>query len=122
MFYEQIKAAAVSLHRSSSPTLPIYWTLCVAGAAGASAAWLTSPLDLVKTRLQVQRRAAALSNTGGTPFVYRSFVDGLREVAAKEGLRGMFKGSLARVLFVASTMSITVASMESFKQIYIERF
>ncbi|WVO19986.1 uncharacterized protein IAS62_001276 [Cryptococcus decagattii] len=62
--------------------------LAAAGIAGMPAAYLTTPADVVKTRLQSQARA------GQT--VYKGIVDGLSKIFREEGLRALFKGGLAR--------------------------
>jgi hypothetical protein len=74
----------------------------VCGSAGAFAALVTTPLDLVKLRLQVPN------------FRYANFRAGLREVAATEGARGLFRGATPRVLFSALNTAITMGAMESF--------
>ncbi|XAO23161.1 hypothetical protein I312_101939 [Cryptococcus bacillisporus CA1280] len=65
--------------------------LAAAGIAGMPAAYLTTPADVVKTRLQSQARA------GQT--VYKGIVDGLSKIFREEGLRALFKGGLARSRF-----------------------
>ncbi|KAL0252547.1 hypothetical protein I308_101939 [Cryptococcus tetragattii IND107] len=62
--------------------------LAAAGIAGMPAAYLTTPADVVKTRLQSQARA------GQT--VYKGIVDGLSKIFREEGLRALFKGGVAR--------------------------
>ena len=54
--------------------------LIAAGVAGMPAAYLTTPADVVKTRLQSQARA------GQT--VYRGVTDGFRKILAEEGPKG----------------------------------
>ncbi|KAJ1926253.1 mitochondrial aspartate-glutamate transporter agc1 [Tieghemiomyces parasiticus] len=66
------------------------WQLLVAGAvAGMPAAYLTTPADVIKTRLQVEARK------GQT--VYTGIMDATRKIYAEEGFRAFFKGGLARV-------------------------
>ena len=64
--------------------------LMAAGMSGAPAAFLTTPADVIKTRLQSQARA------GET--VYKGTVDAFRTILREEGPRALFKGSLARVI------------------------
>ncbi|KAJ8561579.1 hypothetical protein ON010_g8102 [Phytophthora cinnamomi] len=51
MFYEKAKAFAQK--RLEVEELPAHYTLVSAAAAGATASFLTNPLDLIKLRLQV---------------------------------------------------------------------
>lgn len=69
-----------------------WWTeqllrVTAGSASGAVAAVLTAPLDLVKTRLQVQRVPP-----GGGPMLYRGIVGTLRATVHRDGLRGPFLG------------------------------
>ncbi|KAF1773409.1 Mitochondrial carrier domain [Phytophthora cactorum] len=74
MFYEKAKAFAQK--RLDAEELPAQYTLASAAVAGATASFLTNPLDLIKLRLQVQRAYAS----EGTPASYRGIVDGLTQV------------------------------------------
>eukprot|EP01040_Poterioochromonas_malhamensis_P011657 gene11657-12720_t len=58
--------------------------LCGAAAGGLSS-FLTTPMDMVKTRLM-------------TATHYHSFADALRRIAAEEGVASFFSGSASRVL------------------------
>ncbi|WWC58629.1 uncharacterized protein I303_101173 [Kwoniella dejecticola CBS 10117] len=57
--------------------------LTAAGIAGMPAAYLTTPADVVKTRLQSQARA------GQT--VYKGPVDGFRKILQEEGVKAMYE-------------------------------
>lgn len=57
-------------------------------AAGGVAAFATAPLDLVKTRLQVQR----IPPNGHGPVQYRGILGTLRTTVMREGALGPFKG------------------------------
>ncbi|KIR24999.1 solute carrier family 25 (mitochondrial aspartate/glutamate transporter), member 12/13 [Cryptococcus deuterogattii LA55] len=78
--------------------------LAAAGIAGMPAAYLTTPADVVKTRLQSQARA------GQT--VYKGIVDGLSKIFREEGLRALFKGGLARVIRSSPQFAVTLACYE----------
>lgn len=82
------------------------WGVAVAGSTGAVLAnALVYPLDIVKTRLQVQVRS---SKTGGVPLTtnsqhYESTLDALSKIIADEGIAGLYSGLSGSLLGVAST-------------------
>ncbi|ORX36058.1 putative mitochondrial inner membrane protein [Kockovaella imperatae] len=78
--------------------------LLAAGISGMPAAYLTTPADVVKTRLQTQARA------GQT--VYNGVFDGFRKILAEEGPRALFKGGLARVIRSSPQFAFTLVSYE----------
>ncbi|CEM08951.1 unnamed protein product [Vitrella brassicaformis CCMP3155] len=121
---------ARATNRASSPmesdpdaadvSLPFHWLLAVGAAAGSAAAFVTNPLDLVKLRLQVQRTAKRSQTGMSTPFQYRGFWQGLRGVFEVEGVRGLFRGSVARILFHAPNYALTITLMEKLKEGYLK--
>ncbi|KAG6580074.1 Mitochondrial Carrier (MC) Family [Phytophthora cinnamomi] len=112
MFYEKAKAFAQK--RLEVEELPAHYTLVSAAAAGATASFLTNPLDLIKLRLQVQRAYA----TEGTPAAYRGIVDGLTQVIKTEGVLALYKGAGARVAFHAPSTAITMSLFESCRRVF----
>jgi len=122
--YEQMKAAAqAATGVASDDMLPFGWQLTTACAAGLVASFLTSPLDLAKLRLQVQRgslggKAAAGSPpaTAGNPsvgtFQYTGMRHALASIVRQEGWRALFRGAGARMAYHAPTTAITMALFE----------
>lgn len=81
----------------------------VAGTlAGGAAAAVTTPLDVVKTRAQLEH------NTGS------SVVQTLRHIARNDGVRGLFTGVGPRAVRAAPACAIVVASYEVIKSAYAE--
>ncbi|MCJ1322773.1 mitochondrial aspartate-glutamate transporter agc1 [Xylographa vitiligo] len=79
--------------------------LLTAGAiAGMPAAYLTTPCDVIKTRLQVEARK------GDTK--YTSLRHCARTVYAEEGFRAFFKGGPARILRSSPQFGFTLAAYE----------
>ncbi|KAK4252009.1 mitochondrial carrier domain-containing protein [Corynascus novoguineensis] len=74
--------------------------------AGVVAATVTSPVDVIKTRV--------MSATGGDHGVVRV----LREVYAKEGMRWMFKGWVPSFLRLGPQTICTFLFLESHRKIY----
>lgn len=70
------------------------------GLSGIVATVLTQPLDVAKTRLQLQR------STPGVVDKYRGVVHTLRTVAAEEGVRGLMKGVSPSILGLAPSLSL----------------
>lgn len=70
------------------------------GMSGIVATVLTQPLDVAKTRLQLQR------STPGVADKYRGVVHTLRTVAAEEGMRGLMKGVSPSILGLAPSLSL----------------
>jgi len=82
------------------------WGNAVAGAAGAVVAnTLVYPLDLIKTRLQVQVKRSKASNDPNPADHehYDGALDAIRKVVANEGVSGLYAGMAGSLLGVAST-------------------
>ena len=132
MFYEQFKDFArdqrgitISQGRMEDANLPFLQLVSCSAGAGALASWLTSPLDMAKLRLQVQRgRLAAMATTGATnnqAEQYTSMVDCLRKVYRNEGgVRGLFRGAGARVLHVVPATAVTMSCYEKCRSFYAD--
>lgn len=79
--------------------------LLTAGAiAGMPAAYLTTPADVIKTRLQVEARKGEQTYTG--------LVDCARKVFRDEGFKAFFKGGPARILRSSPQFGFTLAAYE----------
>ncbi|KAI7180548.1 hypothetical protein KC360_g133 [Hortaea werneckii] len=89
-----------------SPTkkLGILQLLTAGAIAGMPAAYLTTPCDVIKTRLQVEARKGDVAYTG------------LRDAASKvwrdEGFKAFFKGGPARILRSSPQFGFTLAGYE----------
>jgi hypothetical protein len=118
VFYEKLKKASQQrLHTKGE--LPFLQTLLSSAAAGALASWLTSPLDMAKLRLQVQRGNAANSTAATavattTTTVYRGVWDCLvHSYKYQGGVQGLFRGAGARVLHFAPATTVTMTCYET---------
>lgn len=113
LLYEEGKAAARrAWHTHPDAALPPYMYAAIGAGAGAGAAWLTTPLDLAKLRLQVQRAAGGV---GPMAYGYRGVWHALTSVAADEGPLALFRGAGARMAFSAPMTAISFALFESCK-------
>ncbi|KXZ44000.1 hypothetical protein GPECTOR_75g723 [Gonium pectorale] len=81
------------------------WNMASAAQAGAMVCFLTNPIWLVKTRLQLQRlplsgpaasaasaAAGAAAAAGRHVLPYNGFLDALVRIGREEGLKGYYKG------------------------------
>lgn len=88
----------------ASPLPP--WGSAIAGATGAVLAnALVYPLDIVKTRLQVQIKKKGRNGAPGAvdEAHYLGTVDALRRIVNDEGISGLYSGLNGSLLGVAST-------------------
>ena len=75
--------------------------LCSGVVAGVAAGFLTNPMDLVKTRLQVAR-------TSPETFAYAGAFDCVGQILRREGPRAFLDGAIARCATVAPRLTICV--------------
>ncbi|KIW00125.1 hypothetical protein, variant [Verruconis gallopava] len=79
--------------------------LLLAGAiAGMPAAYMTTPADVIKTRLQVEARKGEQT--------YKGLADCARKIWAQEGFRAFFKGGPARIMRSSPQFGFTLAGYE----------
>ncbi|EDO15615.1 hypothetical protein Kpol_1006p11 [Vanderwaltozyma polyspora DSM 70294] len=87
------------------------WELLMAGGlAGMPAAFLTTPFDVIKTRLQIDPRKGETKYTG--------IVHAAQTILKEENFRSFFKGSGARVLRSSPQFGFTLAAYELFKGLF----
>ncbi|KIY50427.1 mitochondrial carrier [Fistulina hepatica ATCC 64428] len=79
--------------------------LGAAGMAGMPAAYLTTPADVVKTRLQVEARAGQTH--------YHGLRDAFVKIYKEEGFPALFKGGPARVLRSSPQFGFTLLAYET---------
>eukprot|EP00970_Alexandrium_tamarense_P011326 scaffold2449_cov188-Alexandrium_tamarense.AAC.24 len=134
MFYERCKAWSRDRLLSQSRDgiqintpvddgdLPLAYLVGCSAGAGALASWLTSPLDMAKLRLQVQRGRAATAAGDSTPsnqsVQYRGMMDCLQSAYREDGVRALFRGAGARVLHFAPATTITMTCYEKCRSFY----
>ncbi|KAB5557343.1 hypothetical protein DKX38_008252 [Salix brachista] len=86
--------------------------IAIVGAfAGAITGAMTTPLDVVKTRLMVQ----------GSANQYKGIFDCARTIAKEEGTRALLKGVGPRVLWIGVGGAIFFGVLEKTKQILAQR-
>ncbi|GAX23636.1 hypothetical protein FisN_12Hh209 [Fistulifera solaris] len=95
--------------------VPFHWLLVCSSSAGALASWVTSPLDMVKLRLQVQRGMD--HSNRNTSSTYNGVWDCWQKTYRAGGLAGLWRGAGARVLYTVPATTITMTSYETCQSI-----
>eukprot|EP00249_Psilotum_nudum_P007238 c20419_g1_i1 orf=579-1655(+) len=113
--YEKYKTVLVQLMGSErlqdSLGIGMGTRLIAGGAAGITAASLTYPLDLVRTRLAAQRNI----------MYYRGITHALHTISRDEGPRGLYKGMGATLLGVGPNIAINFCVYETLKSSWTSR-
>jgi len=90
-------------------------SLLTAGAiAGAPAASLVTPADVIKTRLQVVARAGQTT--------YSGVLDATRKIYAEEGFKAFWKGSIARMCRSSPQFGVTLVTYELLQRTFFIDF
>lgn len=124
MLYEQFKywtrlrltdRKESSMRQLDGIDIPFPWLIACSSTAGALASWITSPLDMAKLRLQVQRGQAWGQQPSSSAAVttYTGVFDCLKKAMATDGLPGLFRGAGARVIFTVPITTVTMTSYET---------
>jgi len=84
--------------------LSFFETLGAAAIAGMPAAYLTTPADVVKTRLQVEARKGQAT--------YKGLGDAFVRIYREEGFKALFKGGPARIIRSSPQFGFTLVAYE----------
>eukprot|EP00043_Microstomoeca_roanoka_P003763 m.45668 g.45668 ORF g.45668 m.45668 type:complete len:341 (+) comp12194_c0_seq2:435-1457(+) len=104
----------------SSSTPPIDVAFSAGALAGSTAAIITLPFDVVKTRQQSLLGQAILTGrSAGSTKESVFFI--IKDIYATYGWRGLFAGITPRVAKVAPACAIMISSYEFFKQFFREK-
>lgn len=83
--------------------------LTAAAAAGVPAAYLVTPADVIKTRLQVKARRGQQT--------YRGVIDCFRKILQEEGATAFFKGGPARIFRSSPQFGVTLMTYELLQRV-----
>jgi solute carrier family 25 citrate transporter 1 len=92
----------------SDAQLTVPQLMAVGATASACGAFVSGPMDLIKTRIQVYRTSSGGKFYGGT-------LDALTRTLREEGYRAFTKGLGARVMWLAPGSAITIAVYDRLK-------
>lgn len=80
--------------------------LVLGGVAGGLSAYVTTPLDVIKTRLQVQ----------GPDLRYKGWFHAIHRTWVIEGTKGVFRGSIPRVIWYIPASALTFMAVEFLRE------
>ena len=86
--------------------------------SGAFAAALTTPLDVVKTHMQVEL-GEKMAATGAISLGTGSMAQVMRKVVEQHGYKGLFAGFVPRCVKVAPACAIMITSYEMCKEYFV---
>jgi len=99
----------------SDSRVPVAMHFVSTGLSGMFAAVVTQPLDVVKTRLQTQSVAAGAE--GEVVVRYSGMVSTARLIWREEGVAGLFRGTVPRLVFAAPSAAMCWGTYEVMKRL-----
>ena len=123
LFYERMKGfSSWYVQRNTieesrtGAELPFLHTVACSATAGAISSFLTSPLDMAKLRLQIQRGNHVVGGGGDQPL--SGMMDCLSKIYKDGGVKGLFRGAGARVAHFVPATTIMMTCYEEFRSIF----
>jgi solute carrier family 25 protein 34/35 len=107
-------SSATSAPKPQSKKLSWSQEFLVAASAGTSACFFTNPIEVVKTRLQLQ--GELMSPTQKGPF--RNPLDALAKIGANEGIHGLQAGLLPAIMYQITMNGVRLGTYSSFKTFF----
>lgn len=96
-------------HSPSTKTTPVPAHANAGAAAGAVTGLVTTPLDVIKTRLMIQ----------GQDRVYKGVVDCATKIAREEGTAALFRGWEPRVIWIGLGGCVFFTALEEAKKMFV---
>ena len=106
--FEYLKAAVLS--KTKQPHLEPFQSVVCGALAGAISASITTPLDVVKTRLMTQGASKVAASSA---VVYSGVLDTVKQILVEEGWVGLTRGMGPRVLHSACFSALGYFAFET---------
>jgi solute carrier family 25 (mitochondrial S-adenosylmethionine transporter), member 26 len=106
--------------RSPTKSLETWQQSLCGSVAGGVAAAVTTPLDVVKTRLMTQ--GAATGSVGSAGVRYTGIVNGLTRIAREEGAAVLFSGLVPRIVWISVGGAFFFGSYEAARKALLPKF
>lgn len=97
-----------SFKETEGRSLPLYAELLTGAAAGGLAGMLTTPLDVVKTRMQTQ------NGTSAVILKSNSIMQSLKTIYSVQGINGLFSGVAPRFVWTSVQSSVMLLLYQVF--------
>ncbi|KAG8378105.1 hypothetical protein BUALT_Bualt08G0103600 [Buddleja alternifolia] len=107
--FEYLKAAV--LRETKEANLEPFQSVCCGALAGAISSSLTTPLDVVKTRLMTQAHGEAVNKVAAA--MYSGFADTVKQIFKEEGWVGFTRGMGPRIFHSACFSAIGYFAFET---------
>lgn len=91
--------------------LNVFELLAAGAIAGMPAAYLVTPADVIKTRLQVSAKSEG-------PSEYTSIRQATLKIFREEGFKAFFKGGIARICRSSPQFGVTLATYEALHRLF----
>lgn len=111
----------MSSHESSTPSLLKQAALQIiaGGSAGFVEVCIMHPLDLVKTRLQIQSKKTVGAAGAGNQLYYDGVIDCFRKMYRSEGVFSYWKGILPPILAETPKRATKFVCFEQYKRFFL---
>ena len=116
--FEYLKAAVLS--RTKKNHLEPFQSVCCGALAGAISASLTTPLDVVKTRLMTQLHGDAINNVSAA--MYSGVSATVKQILGDEGWVGLTSGMGPRVVHSACFSALGYFAFETAKMAILHQY
>lgn len=116
--FEYLKAAVLS--KTNKTNLDPIQSVCCGALAGAISASITTPLDVVKTRLMTQAHVDAVNQVASA--IYIGVMPTVKQILKEEGWVGLTRGMGPRVVHSACFSALGYFAFETAKLAVLQRY
>ncbi|GAA5902126.1 hypothetical protein JCM5296_006610 [Sporobolomyces johnsonii] len=115
--YERLKLVLARRRTASGlvQDLPALEAAACGSLAGGVAAGLTTPLDVVKTRIMLGNQPSPSSSTAAARRAPSAILPTLRQIYRTEGVRALFSGWVPRVVWISAGGAVFLGVYEAAK-------